>query len=146
MVFIKGIFSVLILEKTSNILFSFENVGSDSEALDRSKFSGFISAIQNFAQEYESDDAHKIEMGNYKILSAKDRVTDIIFALICGKGVKSKKIVPILNQVKNLFINNFTGNLYASEEVKSKITESFRVELEKFLTEDEKVKEFFDGV
>ena len=77
--------------------------------------SSFITAVTNFIRETLEDNLSQVSLGNRKIFSIVDKISNFMFILVCEKDAKAKKILPILGDLKNLYLNNCTGIQYLRE-------------------------------
>ena len=132
---IKEILCIYILDDEGTPIFIRENYIQGSGDANHALLSDFVTALQAFAREFGEEETRVIELSDAKILSSKDNITNYLFAIKCESGVKNKKMFGILNQIKNLYIDKFTGHLTSNEETKKKIMLSFVTELNKIITE-----------
>ena len=132
---IKEIMCIYIIDEKSNPIFIRENYLQGSGDANHALFSDFVTALQSFAREFGEEETRVIELGDAKILSTKDNITHFLFAIKCESNAKNKKMFGILNQIKNLYIDKFTGHLASSEEIKEEIMRSFEIEIIKIISE-----------
>ena len=132
---IKEILCIYIIDEQSNPIFIRENYIQGSGDANHALLSDFVTALQSFAREFGEEETRVVELSDAKILSSKDHITNYLFAIKCESNAKNKKMFGILNQIKNLFIDKFTGHLANSEETKKKIMLSFETDLSKIITE-----------
>lgn len=97
-----------------------------------------------FATEIGGKETNVIQLGNSTILSSKDELSDIRFVLKCTKDVNQKKMMQVLNKIKNLFINTFTGHLYDADDVQKKLKVEFEDKLNKMLESESNVSRFLE--
>ena len=118
---IKEILCIYIIDDKGTPIFISENYIQGSGEANHALLSDFVTALQSFAQEFGEDETRVIELSDAKILSSKDNLTNYLFILKCDTNSKNKKMFGILNQIKNIFIEKFTGHLASNEDIKRKI-------------------------
>ena len=132
---IKEILCIYILDDKGTPIFIRENYIQGSGDANHALLTDFVSALQSLAQEFGEDETRVIELSDAKILSTRDKLTDYLFIIKCDTNSKNKKMFGILNQIKNIFIEKFTGHLASSEEIKKKIMLSFEGALNEVIAE-----------
>ncbi len=140
---IKEIKSIQIVDAKGKILFSRENHIQGSGEVNNALLSDFVNALQSFAKELGEEETKIIELGDGKIISNKDKLTGILFILKCNVNAKNKKMFKILNQIKNIFIEKFTGHFTSSEEVKRVIRSSFENAVSELINPKDLIKSLF---
>ncbi|MFX1338562.1 MAG: hypothetical protein ACFFDK_08120 [Promethearchaeota archaeon] len=132
---IKDILCIYILDEKGTPIFIRENYVQGSGDANHALLSDFVSALQSLAQEFGEDETRVIELSDSKILSTRDKITNYSFIIKSEIKSKNKKIFGILNQIKNIFIEKFTGHLASSVEVKKKIMLSFEEAINEIIAE-----------
>lgn len=139
--------SVYVLDENQVVIISYENQVENSKDLDSSYFSQFFSAIQMLASEFGKDkEVEEIELGEYRLCASKDHVTNYTFMLNCNKKIKSKKILSILKEIKNRFINIFMGKLNAPPEEKNALIQLYINSLNELFKDQNKLSNFLGAL
>lgn len=116
--FILNIKSFYVLDDKRELIFSYNSVDEKTKIVDDSLMSGFITAVTTFIKETLEDNLSQVSFGDKKVFSINDNVSNFMFILICEKDAKSKKILPILKDLENLYLNYCTGIQYIRERRK----------------------------
>lgn len=132
---LKEILCIYIIDDKGTPILIRENYIQGSGDAKHALLSDFVSALQSLAQEFGEDETRVIELSDAKILSTKDKLTNYSFIIKCDTNSKNKKIFGILNQIKNIFIEKFTGYLASTDEIKKKIMLSFERELNEVIVD-----------
>lgn len=141
---IKEIESIFILNNNGVPIFIQENYIQGKNNIDPALLSDLVNALQKFANELGEKETKFIELGGGKIFSTKDNSSNYLFVLKCDKNAKAKRMYQILNDVKNLFLNIFLGNLYViKEEINKGLLSSFKKELKNILNPYNKLESLF---
>ncbi len=140
---IKEIKSIQIVDAKGTLLFSRESHIQGSGDVNNILLSDFVNALQSFAKEFGEEETKIIELGDGRIISTKDKLTGVLFILKCNTNAKTKKMFKILNQIKNIFIDKFTGHLTSSEEVKREVRSSFESAVSELLRPQDKIQSLF---
>ena len=141
---IKEIHRIYIIDSKAKPIYIRENYVQGSGSVDHALMSSFISALETFVREIENQNTEAINLHNEKIFISKDQLTTFLFILCCDPNTKPKKMFKILNDIKNLFINKFTGHFMDSIEEKKKIMNSFLESLDEIL--EPSSKHFLDNL
>lgn len=128
---------IYICEEDGTMIF--EYTPSDKgkvETSDSSLFTGMILSIQTFARNLgEKSGGEVIEMGQIKILLAKDEETKIIFVLKCAKDANEKKMKKLFEKIQKAFNIDFKTYFqkFSPKELKLYIENLFTPYLQKLL-------------
>jgi len=134
--------SVYIIDGQGNPLYARELYSQGGLDNQQKLFTSLISAIQQFASSLGEAEAKIIELGNDKIFSTGDQLTNLKFILKCDKGMKKKKAFSILKDIKNLFLNIFTGKFTSSVDIKSELMKKFILEMNDLIAPKSNVDAF----
>jgi len=144
---IKEILCIYIINDKGTPIFIRENYIQGSGDANHALLSDFITALQSFAREFGEKETRIVELSDAKILSTMDYITNYLFILKCDVNSKNKKMFGILNQIKNLFIEKFTGFLASNENKKKEIMLLFELALNELLTElKDSLSEFLKSI
>jgi hypothetical protein len=113
--FINNIISFYVLDDKRELIFSYNSVDEKTKGMDDNLISGFITAVTHFIRETLKDNLSHISLGDKRVFAIPDNISNFIFILVCDKDAKSKKILPILRDLKNLYFNSCTGIQYIRE-------------------------------
>jgi hypothetical protein len=116
--FIHNISSFYVLDDKRELIFSYNSVDETSDIMDDNLMSGFITAVTSFIKEALKDNLFQVSLGDKKVFSINDNISNFLFILVCDKDAKYKKIKPIINNLKNLYLNKCTGIQYIREQRK----------------------------
>ena len=143
----KEVHCAYVLDDNGIVVVSYENPLNEIEKLDPSYFSNFFSAIQSLASSFgEGKEVGELELGNHKIVATKDSLTDYYFLITCDPDVKTKKIQPLLNRIKNAYINLFLGNFSVTGEERNEKISQFLKRLEEMFKDKDRVSNFLKGL
>ncbi|MHA1148833.1 MAG: hypothetical protein ACTSR8_11395 [Promethearchaeota archaeon] len=142
----KEIKSIYIIDAKGNPFFIRDIFSQGMGDSDHMLLTNFINAIQSFAAELGGGEAKVIKFGDSKIFSTKDPMTNIMFVIKAILKSKDKKLLNLLNQIKNLFIEKFTGNLTADSTTKIRILEDFRDALDELIKPKDNVDAFLTSI
>ena len=98
--------------------------------IDRYEFYKFIAGLSGIIDEI-------------RIFINKDNSSNFIFYLTCDKKANSNRMFRLLNDIKNLFFEYFLGHIHASEELKSKLMESFNNAIKELVEPSDKFSSLF---
>ena len=126
--------SIYVIDSTGNPLYAREFYSQGALENHQMLFTSLVAAIQQFAVTLGEKEAKVIELGNDKIFSTADQLTSLKFILKCDKNMKKKRAFQLLNEIKNLFLNKFTGNFTSSADIKSEIMKGFILEMDKLVS------------
>ncbi|TFG06334.1 MAG: hypothetical protein EU539_07920 [Promethearchaeota archaeon] len=131
---IKEIRKIFIIDSEAKPVYIRENYIQGSGQVNYALLSKFIKALQIFAKEYGDDEETRIiEMGGQKIFALKDEFTNFQYVMVCQKDSNHKKMLKILNNIKNLFIEKFMGKYHSDNETKTQAMNSFILGLNEIL-------------
>lgn len=142
----KEINSIYIINSNGDLIFLQENLSQTSEDFHFDYLSNFLSTIETIAKEIGEKEVKVIELGNNKFFIAKDKLTKITFILKCDKTAKPKKSFELLKEIKNIFIEKFTGNFNSPQIVKRRLMKSFIEVLLEIIGKAKKVQYFLDSI
>jgi len=145
-----GINGLYIINFEGGLIYWQENISQNSEKIeeeiDYEHITSLISTLEVLALEIGEKDVKILMLGYNRYLVSKDKLTDITFILKCNKNVNSKKIFHLLNQIKNTFIDNFTGSFNSPQIDKVRIMKSFINSLYEIIGEAKQVQYFLDSL
>lgn len=138
--------SLYIINYAGDLIFWQENVSQNAKKIDQEYLSNIISTLEMIASQIGEEDVKIIELGKISHFISKDNMTGISFVIRCEKGVKAKKINQMLREIKNIFIEEFTGNFNATQIEKVRIMKSFMNSLFEIIGEAKKVQYYIDKI
>ena len=136
------IIAVYIIDKEGEPFFEEEWYSQGSEDMDHAILSNIIISLQNLASEIGSGDIHRIVIGKNQVFTLKDSITKYRIILRGSEKLKEKRAKTILTDIKNSFINIFTGNFHKNEKILRQLKSRFSSELEKILKDFENTSGF----
>lgn len=125
--------SIYIVDGIGNPLYARELYAQGALENQQMLFTNLVAAIQQFAATLGEEEAKVIELGNDKIFSTGDTLTNLKFILKCDKKMKQKKAFALLDNIKNSFLNKFTGKFTSSADIKSELMKDFILEMDKLV-------------
>jgi len=140
----KKIHGIYIVKSDGTPIFIQDYHTQGSQHMDHILLTNFMNAFQSFATELGGEQLETIKFGDFKILMTKDQLTNIRFAIRADLKEKDKKLLPILRDIKNLFIQESTGKLYSNGEEKQKFLSSFEEKLHNLLNLQKNVESFLE--
>ena len=140
----KKIHAIYIVKSDGTPIFIQDYHTQGSQHMDHILLTNFMNAFQSFATELGGEQLETIKFGDSKILMTKDQLTNIRFAIRADLKEKDKKLLPILRDIKNLFIQESTGKLYSNGEEKQKFLSSFEEKLHNLLNLQKNVESFLE--
>ena len=138
--------SLYIINYAGDLIFWQENVSQNAKKIDQEYLSNIISTLEMIASQIGEEEVKIIELGKISHFISKDNMTGISFVIRCEKGVKAKKINQMLREIKNIFIEEFTGNFNATQIEKVRIMKSFMNSLFEIIGEAKKVQYYIDKI
>lgn len=142
----ENIEAIYIINRESQLIFSYEILHERSENFDYSNISRFFSVIKTFALKIGEEEVNIIELGNSKIFKTTDYVYNIDIILKCNKKVKEKKVPIKLKKILNLFLNSFIGYFNSSIPIKKQRMEFFVKEISSIFEERGKINYFLENI
>jgi hypothetical protein len=143
---IKEIHRFFILDDKGEPIYIRENYVQGSGNVNYALLSNFINALKSFAKEYGEDQTKSIELGDETIISSTDKMINYQFIIVCDKNSNKKNMLRILNDIQNIYIEKFLGNLYSNPETKKIIMDSFIEALNKLLEPITDFKDFLKSL
>jgi len=140
---IKEIHRIYVIDKAAKVFYLRENYISGLASVDHALLSRFVSALESFTSELGEEKNKIINLGDEKIFVVKDNITAYRFILCCDMNSKPKKMWKILNNIMNIFIEQFTGKFTANEVVKRKAMNSFAEEINELLEAKSTIESLF---
>ena len=131
--FIHNVNSFYILDDKRDLIFSYNSVDEKVKIVDEVLMSGFITAVTSFIREALEDNLSQVSFGDKKVFSIVDKISNFMFILVCQTDAKPKKIMPLLNELKNSYLNNCTGIQYIRERKKVQSIAQFHDALNRIL-------------
>ena len=125
--------SIYIVDGIGNPLYARELYAQGALENQQMLFTNLVAAIQQFAVTLGEEEAKVIELGNDKIFSTGDTLTNLKFILKCDKKMKQKKAFALLDNIKNAFLNKFTGKFTSSADIKSELMKDFILEMDQLI-------------
>lgn len=142
----KDVLGIYIVDEKRKPIFLYEIYKQEITELGHAMLSNFISAFEQFADELGGLDNNAIELERSKILWERDSLTNTTFILRSIKEANEKKIKKFLNEIKNEFINLFTGQLHASEDVKYSLKKQLEVYIRDMINRESDVLKFLKSI
>ena len=138
--------SLYIINYAGDLIFWQENLSQNAKKIDQEYLSNILSTLEMIASQIGEEEVKIIELGRNKFFVSRDNMTGISFVIRCEKGVKAKKINQMLREIKNIFIEEFTGNFNATQIEKVRIMKSFMNSLFEIIGEAKKVQYYIDKI
>ena len=140
---IKDIHRIYIIDKNAKLFYLRENYIQGLAPVDHALLSRFVGAMESFTTELGEEKTKIINLGEEKIFVIKDNISEFRFIVCCDMNSKPKKMLRILNNVMNLFLEKFTGYFTASDDIKRKIMGSFVEEINEILNPGSTIETLF---
>ncbi|TFG26356.1 MAG: hypothetical protein EU532_10050 [Promethearchaeota archaeon] len=128
-----GIYWIYILDNTGATIFSYENPIQANSRINSTLLSHFIYALQSVGKNLEQDEIKAVDLGNYKFFITKEKFTSYLFIIKTSTDIESKRINPILSNIRNKFIELFTGHFSLDLDEKVEILKSFEDYVKKII-------------
>lgn len=129
------IYWIYIIDNTGATIFSYEQSIQGTSKINSTLLSHFIYALQSVAKNLEVDEIKAVDIGNNKFFITKEKLTSYLFIIKTSTDIESKRINPILKNIRNKFVELFTGHFSLNLDEKVEILKSF----------EDYVKELFEG-
>ncbi len=140
------ILGIYIVNEDGKSLYTQEFFHQGTDEMDTALLSNLMSAFQMFASEIGEGGTNSIELGNSSIFSIVDPLTQVKFLLRTVKSTKQKKMMKILSQIKNTYINIFTGHHHDGEESIMKLNSKLSDEIEGILGKKSSAADFLRSI
>ena len=129
------IYWIYIIDNTGATIFSYEQSIQGTSKINSTLLSHFIYALQSVAKNLEVDEIKAVDIGNNEFFITKEKLTSYLFIIKTSTDIESKRINPILKNIRNKFVELFTGHFSLNLDEKVEILKSF----------EDYVKELFEG-
>ena len=130
-----GVYWIYIIDNTGAAIFSYENPIQANSRINSTLLSHFIYALQSFGKNLEQDEIKAVDLGNNKFFITKEKFTSYLFIIKTSPDIESKRINPILTNIRKKFVELFTGHFSLDVNEKVEILKSF----------EDYVKKIFEG-
>ena len=128
-----GIFWIYIIDNTGATIFSYQNPIQGTSGINSTLLSHFIHAFQSVAKNLEDDEIRGVDIGNNKFFITKEKLTSYLFIIKTSTDIESKRINPILKNIRNKFVELFTGHFSLDLYEKVEILKSFEDYVKKII-------------
>ncbi len=135
---------IYIIDDAGATIFSFENhaqgAGNGTSAL----MSHFLFALQSIAKTLKDNEVRGVEMSNNRFFLCKEKMTSYLFILKTNRDADTQVITSVLSEIKNKFVEKFTGHFKLVIEDKIALINAFREDLKDLLKHKSNIEKFVD--
>jgi hypothetical protein len=140
------IYWIYIIDNTGATIFSYQNPIQGTSGINPTLLSHFIYALQSVAKNLEQDEIKGVDIGNNKFFITKEKLTSYLFIIKTSTDIESKRINPILQTIKNKFVELFTGHFSLDVDEKVEILRSFEDYVKEILEGKTRINKFIEAL
>lgn len=119
------IYWIYIVDNTGATIFSYMSYAQVTSKFNSALLSHFIYALQSVAKNLEEDEIKGVDIGNNKFFITKEKFTSYLFIIKTSTDIESQTVNPILKNIRNKFVELFTGHFSLDIHQKVEIIRSF---------------------
>ena len=137
---------IYIIDQSGATIFSYENHVQGSGNGNLAFLSHFLFALQSIAKTLKENEVRSVEMGNNRFFICKEKMTNYIFILKTNRDADYEVITPILKEIKEKFIEKFTGHFKLVLEDKIALLNSFKQDIKVIIKQKSNIQKFAETI
>jgi hypothetical protein len=135
---------IYIIDDAGATIFSFENQVQGAGSGTSAVLSHFLYALQSIAKTLKDNEVRSVEMSNNRFFLCKEKMTNYLFIIKTNRDADAQIITPVLSEIKNKFVDKFTGHFTLVIEDKIALINSFREDIRDLLQQKSNIEKFAD--
>lgn len=133
---------IYIIDQSGANIFSYQNHVQGGGNGNLALLSHFLFALQSIAKTLKENEIRGVEIGNNRFFLCKEKMSNYLFILKTNRDADSLVIKPILQEVKEKFLEKFTGHFKLVIEDKIELLNAFREDVKAILKQKSNIQKF----
>jgi hypothetical protein len=129
----KEIIWIYIIDSSGATIFGYDNYVKGNSEVNHTLLSHFIYALQSVAKNMGEDETKEVEINKNRFFLIKEKLTSYLFIIKTKLNAKSEVISPILNKIKEKFVEKFTGHFTLPVQDKIELLRSFKEDVKRII-------------
>jgi hypothetical protein len=135
---------IYVIDDSGGTIFSFENHAQGNNGSSSALLSHFLFALQSIAKSLKENEVRSVEMSNNRFFLCKENMTNYLFIIKTNRDADTMVITPVLTEIKNKFVEKFTGHFKLEVEDKIALINAFKDEIKTILNQKSNIEMFVD--
>ncbi|MFX1443258.1 MAG: hypothetical protein ACFFHV_07595 [Promethearchaeota archaeon] len=135
---------IYIIDSSGATILSFENQIQGTGVSTSALLSHFLFALQSIAKTLQNNEIRSVEMSNNRFFLCKENMTNYLFIIKTNRDADTRVITPVLNEIKNKFLEKFKGHFRLDIEDKIALLNAFKEEIKNIVNEKTNIEKFVD--
>ena len=135
---------IYIIDNSGATVFSFENRVQGDSGPTSALLSHFLFALQAIAKTLKNNEVRSVEMSNNRFFLCKENMTSYLFIIKTNRDADTHIITPVLNEIKNKFVEKFTGHFKLVVEDKIALLNAFKEDIKNIIQQKSNIEKFVD--
>ncbi|TFG25380.1 MAG: hypothetical protein EU532_11765 [Promethearchaeota archaeon] len=135
-----------IIDSTGAIILSYENHIQGGSNASLALLSHFLYALKSIAKDLKEDELKSVEISNNKFFLNREKKTRFLFIVKSHRETSSQKIEPMLKEIKDNFLEKFTGDAPLHIDEKIEILSEFKENLKMMFKHKSNMENFMETI
>lgn len=135
---------IYIIDDAGATIFSYVNYVQGTGNGNPALLSHFLFALKLIAKTLKENEIRSVEMSNNRFFLCKEKMTNYLFILKSNRDADTQVITPVMSEIKNKFVEKFTGHFKLVIEDKIALLNSFREDIKEILQQKSNIEKFVD--